>query len=412
MFSKKLFLEGALVSISDYFLFAANFLIIFLINHFLGAVQVGIYSTALATSQIFYLTFGTPLGLILRRELIVKPKLNKKLVNCFSSYKLVLFTLVSTILFVLFIFYRTNLYQTIFVYFLIKGVEFLADTFLVYFQGLQKFKTYSILKIFYGLFSILILLLLNYNISIFVIYWILFILSIFYLGCNIIFYYFINGWPKFNFDLQMLNFVKKESWPLFINAVLFQVSNKGNIIILSIFLSSMMIGQYSLGLSIVAALSAFMSSVALVIFPNLTHIYMQDKTKFVVSIEGLIKKVFFLGLGIVFFYNLLINPVNKYILYWQDDVVLLTRIMSISIIPLLMIGVVGNLFSIIYEQKQGLYVAIIVMIVTLLINLIFGYSLNLNFVGLGYVLCSFFNYFLYFFWFKKLINKQIKAKVL
>ena len=407
MFSKKTITEGLLVSVSDYFLFASNFLIIFLINYFLGAQQVGYYSTSMAIAQIFYLTFGTPLALILRREIVVKPESVKKYINSFTSFKLLLFCAVSFVLLLFKYCFNNPLYTVVFVFFLIKGVEFLADSFLVYFQSLKKFKIYAILKIIYGIFSIAIISLLYFRIAIFIVYGLLFCLSIFYLFISVLFYWIENKSLLWDLDFMLLRYIKNKSWPLFLNAVLYQIASRGNIIILSIFLTAALIGEYTMGLTIVAALTAFVNSIALVLFPNLTTAYLENKQLFLKNIDKLLKFIFLIGIVITIVYNLSIGEINFYFLKWDENLIYLTRIMSLTIIPILLIGIIGNLFTIIYEQKQGLYASIVSVVITLSVNLLVGATKNMHFVGIGYFVCNFLSFFVFYIWLRILIQRQI-----
>lgn len=109
-------------------------------------------------------------------------------------------------------------------------------------------------------------------------------------------------------------------------------------------------------------------------------------------------------------YNIALFRVNEYFLQWDNNLVILTRVMSLTIIPILGIGVIGNLFTIIYEQKQGLYASIASVVITLFVNLVVGASKNMLFVGLGYFLCNFLSFFVFYFWIKIIINNQLKFK--
>ena len=407
MFSKKTITEGLLVSVSDYFLFAANFLIIFLINYFLGTKQVGYYSTSMAIAQIFYLTFGTPLALILRRELIVKPESVNKYINSFTSFKILLFCIVSFGLLLVKCYFNNPLYNVVFIFFLIKGVEFLADSFLVYFQSLQRFLIYAILKMIYGSLSIAIITLLYFKVPVLMIYWLLFCLSLVYVLSSLLLYWIEERSLLWDFDLKFLKYIKNESWPLFLNAVLYQTASRGNILILSFFLTATLIGEYTMGLTIVAALTAFVNSIALVLFPNLTNAFLENKQMFLKNINKLLKFIFLIGILITVIYNLSIDEINFYFLKWDQDLIKLTRIMSLSIIPILFIGIIGNLFTIIYEQKKGLYASIVSVTITLSVNLVVGATKNMYFVGVGYIVCNFFSFFVFYVWLRILIQRQI-----
>lgn len=127
--------------------------------------------------------------------------------------------------------------------------------------------------------------------------------------------------------------------------------------------------------------------------------------------------VFHILMSFVFFYT--INESGGYaIKYWYDIKtlsfselkVLIQEDFDPTIFPILGIGVIGNLFTIIYEQKQGLYASIASVVITLCVNLVVGASKNMLFVGLGYFLCNFLSFFVFYFWIKIIITNQLKFK--
>lgn len=380
-FSRVLFKEGLLVSISDYYLFGVTFVITLIISNFYGLEQFGVYTIILSLSQIIIASVNGSYTAIIRRDLSLHPEKVEAYTSNIVSIRFVavVFILIVPILITLSPF-KSNYSLLIGFMILSKGIESINETFLTVYQTIGKIHIYSYFKLSQAtliLFTVSLSVYFNstityiYSLPIFV--YLIFSFSHLYFAKS------IELKVHFKIEKQFLKYLRKEAWPLFVSVIVSQLNIRGSILIISRFVSPYNLGIYSIGVTLISLATTFINSLVIVLFPTLTKAFSTGSIQAYKTFKALTFYSFLLGI-IIF---LLFNVLSSFIPILYSDLTSIginhIRTMSFAIIPIIAMGISSYMFTIIGVQKQGMQLMLFLTIINLFIFAIATYYFN--FVG-------------------------------
>jgi O-antigen/teichoic acid export membrane protein len=358
---------------------------------------LGEYATLITIPQLIFTSFSAPMILFLRKKLAINKEETATYMNIVSSFKF--YVTVIIILAVLFLkFYnRNSVFDLLLLLTLVKGFEFLADTFLVYFQTEKRFGEYALSKIVYTIFFIGSLLLAYFQFTLqqlFIlpaIFSLLLLISVFsiYRKGNLIF--------TFKVEHDLLKEMCRSSWPILLNSILFQFTSRGYLVILAYFFLPEVVGNYVLVLTLILVATTFSNSLGLLLFSDLTVLYVQNKQYFLRVLNRWIIVLALVGILMTLFLNMAISGVMGVFINLDTKMVMLFRIMSFSVAPLSIIGLIGNIFTIMNEERRGLIVSVISALLSISLFYFSGMSGQIYNVGLSFVIMNLLNFALIYF---------------
>ncbi len=361
-------------------------LINFVINHFYGTETVGIYALSYSISQIGILGVGSVFSMLMRRDLSLgehsaRPYLAKVQILRSANLGLVLLLAAAGI----FLFYPALTGNLNFVLMMIcaKGFDALSESYYTAYQTLDRLGEYSTFKILNAVSLIAVSLFVcinSYDIQ---------YLYLSQVGCAFVMFA-VNflRWQRPNNPVAVqiadagpsYRFLLIESYPLMINAMIFQLSVRANNILIFDKLGEKDLGMFSLVVITVGIFAGVANTLAIVFFGRLTRTFANDRENFNRRLHQSIGA--FLALGIAFFFlYLLFTPIieNFFSLSIDHD---LYRIMSAAIPFMFVTSCLGSVFTIMKKQKVGMYLSAVI----LMANLSAYYLLSQKFglVGAGY----------------------------
>ncbi len=403
--------DETFVALSEYSSYGVVLFLSILIKYLFGLEQLGEFNFSFSYSQFLLLGFGAGFNLLLRRDFLTN--IHGKRDYFYRVLKIKILVGIFSLFFSLVIFNYFLSNHSIF-YLIIFLIAKIFDSFSEYFLLLylinSKFKFYSILKITYSLFQLLtigIAYLCSNEFSIKLLYILLLVSSI----VNFIFILFLTikqieifyRSKEVSTQSNGYGYIFKEVFPILINTLVFQVASK--FIIISIFFiqGAFIAGLFSIGLIVVSILSNISLSIGNVIFNKIKVAYNTGNFRVnnyrEIVYVNLKYGVYAYLLGVLFFCF-----TYYFTNFLEKDTLVEYLIICLSIIPIFVVNVIGNMFLITNKQYGGMKVGIQVAI----LNILFLLSVSIFFksfivLAISYVLSQFFQYLIIHLSIKKLI---------
>ena len=411
--NSKIIKEGLLVSITEYFMLGTIFFVTIFLNRFYGSDVLGDFSFSYSLSQIIIFGIGTAFSPLLRRELTLSLKNKNNLINNILHYRIILLALV-LLLSIPFLFIYNNNYL-LYVFAILatsKGLDLFSDTFYTYYQSVNEFKIYSILKCGHAIsLTILITTAVFLELSKEYIYFSFLISSILFFFINIVYVHLkriiklsLKGFFSLNLEQKA---ILKDVWPIIINAVIFQLKSRASVLIVFFLLGSTVTGVYSSILITITVFTALSSPLGIVLFPGLNKIFSEDSSLLKIHARNIIINLFLIGVMITIFYFITLKLQIMVLGDLPDYSTKMFVIMGLSIPSLIAIGGVGNIFVILNKQKEAVLLGIINLVITVV--LFYGLIHFFEIIGLAiaFLITSFLNLLSLYYFFLYLLNKMI-----
>ena len=340
-----------------------------LINHFYGTDVVGIYALSYAIAQIGILGIGSVYSLLIRRDLSVgdydvRHYVAKVQILRSGNLAVILVFAALGILF----FYpelRINL-GLVLLMIIAKGFDALSETYYTAYQTTNRLTDYSVLKITNAVAFI--------GISFFIcasryeihyLYWVQAGFAVLMFVVNLVRW---EGLHTLRLDRLGLagpefRYLLSESYPLMINAMIFQLGVRANNILVFDKLGERDLGVFSLVVITVSVFAGVANTLAIVFFGRLSKIFADDPDIFFKRLHQTI--ALFLFLGTVFFcvYLLLVPLIEK--LFNLGQAKQFYALMAAAIPFMFIASCLGYVFTIIRKQKAGMYLAGVILAVNL-----------------------------------------------
>ncbi|MCA1624712.1 MAG: polysaccharide biosynthesis C-terminal domain-containing protein [Acidobacteria bacterium] len=384
----RIILEGIVVSTTEYIMLGAFVLINFLINHYYGTEVVGIYFLSYSIAQIGILGVGGVFSLLMRRDLSINHYdsnnyLSKVQLLRFSNLLIVLFISIIAIV----LFYQPLRSNLLFVLLMIgaKGFDALSESYYTAYQTLNRISDYSIFKILNATAFILVSVFVcinHYNIE--YLYWSQFFCAILIFAIN------FHRWNQTkNVSLSIerkalqkvtYRFLIIESFPLIINALVFQLGLRLNSILIFDSIGEKNLGIFSIVVITIGMFTGVSNALALVFFGRLSRIFVDQPQAFLKRLHQTLGLFLIIGVSFFILYLLLI-PVIEYLFGLTIDHQLY-QIMSSAIPFMFIVSSLGSIFTIIKKQKLGMYLSVVVLFFNLLAYYLFIERYGL--IGAGY----------------------------
>jgi len=360
------------------------------------------------------MSLGSAFSSILRRDVAIDPSQKNSYLSAVLKVRVyILLTVLVIVLPASFFFVKGtgNFFYFLLLMLIAKGIDLLNETFYTTYQAIHSIKRFSILKICnFSSLGLLALGVCFFKLPLHFLYEIHLLIPLIFLAINLFFY------GKWYAPLILKNsepqgaivYLIKESWPLIINSIFFQLSSRISILIIESVNGTLLQGTYSLAVTIITGITAFANSISIVLFPYLTRMFHNDPKHFLRKLNKVIMLFFLCGVLILIAFKLVMPQVFKVIGNLPENAKQLFDIMSYSIIPLFLIPSVGFGFIIIKKQFHGMFLSAIILIA----NAILFYYLSL-YQGIGgsaraFVMSQTISFIIMYIWLRQLVNSIIK----
>lgn len=412
----RIFKESVLVTFTDYLSFGVLFLITIFINKFYDTTQLGLFTLIYTIAQITVMSFGSGFSGILRRDVSIDPSLSAPYISNILKIR-------GLIILLSFIFAITGSYLLIenkpgFIYFLFlmilaKGFDLGNETFYTTYQSVHAVKRFTFIKSAnFILLGLLVLAVCFNQLAIHWVYEIHAIVAVLFFVFNGIFYH--KKQEPIKAAIFKRNTLTKylliETWPLLVNAVFFQLSSRISIIIIEALNGTRMQGMYSLGITIIAGLTAFANSISIVLFPYLTVTYKNNFKRLWPTVNKVILSFLACAVLLVIAFNAALPFILNSVGNLPSEAPEVFSILSWGIIPVFLTALTGYLFTIMGRQQQGMYASGI----TLVINIAGFYFLSkyFNIIGSAYafIICQSLSFIIMYVWAYSLIKKKQSSR--
>jgi O-antigen/teichoic acid export membrane protein len=386
--AKGILVEGIVVGITEYLMLGGFVLVNFLINKYYGTQVVGIYFLSYSIAQIGILGVGSAFSLLMRRDLGInkydcKDYLFKVQLLRFGNLLAVLF--LSTAFIVLF--YQLLFDNLLFILLMVgaKGFDSLSESYYTAYQTLNRIKEYSFFKILNAVSFVFISVIVCLNkFDIGYLYWSQLICAVLIFTINFYFWHKAKNLLSSTEEKKLQNvsykFLVVESYPLIINALVFQLGLRANNLLIFDMLGDKNLGIFSLVLITVSVFAGVANTLAIVFFGRLTKIFIDNRDGFLLRLHQTI--IFFVVIGLLFLAVYLVCVqimVNVFGMNVDNN---LYPIMSAAIPFMFVASCLGMVFTIIKKQKTGMFLAVVILIFNLAIYYFTIRQYNL--VGAGY----------------------------
>lgn len=364
----KLFKESLWISLTEYLTLGVFVITNFMINKTYGTAQMGIFNISYSTAQVAILGIGGAFTQILRREISIDNKLRGSFLKNVLRLRIIL--IFFSILILIFMHYTVLINKQYLSKYIIlltsaKGFDLLNETFFTTYQCCDKTKLYVFLKTGNALLLLSTILFLFYTKSnIYFIYLSLNLIPILFVILNI-FYFFKekDAHVSNTFNENITKFLLKESWPLIINSIIFQLSSRISIFIILSLLGEESVGVFASSLIGVNLFTSVSNSISTTIFPKISNMYHTMPQNLMPFLKRIIKHLLPLGIGFTALYFISIptqiSILGKLPTYSKT----IFCLMALSIPASLITGIIGNCFTVIREQKKGMYVSFFVLMI-------------------------------------------------
>jgi O-antigen/teichoic acid export membrane protein len=407
---KYIFKESILVTITDYISFGVLFFITIFINKFYGTEHVGIFSLIYAISQITVMSLGSAFSNILRRDVSIDPSLSLTYIN--NILKIRGAVLLLSLLIVMSSNYFFSDHSPLFTYFLFlmlltKGVDLANETFYSAYQSLGTIKQFAIIKScnFISL-GVIALPLCYFKLPLHFLYETHLAIATLFFLFNALYYSkkFESIRAQILSNSNFLVYLLKETWPIIINAVFFQVSSRISILIIEAINGTKLQGTYSLAVTIITGLTAFSNSISIVLFPYFSRTYKNEPSGFFTKLNKVL--LAFIGCSVLLFilFHLCEPIILYYIGHLPEEGPKVFNIMSLSIIPLFLIPVMGYGFIIIRKQYDGMLIAGIILVLNIISFFIFSKYYGIVGSAMAFVITQTVSFSLMYIWLYKLMK--------
>lgn len=411
---KKILGESAIVSGTEYFAFGVIFFTSLLINRNYGTIELGNYNLAITIAQLLILSIGGAFSIILRRDITLFPTKLSLYTNqvFFIRVSITLILLCIGILLCFFpIYYSKPFFYYLTLLILSRGIDSCTETFLTVYQTTDRISKYTLFKgmnSFMLLIGVLVISFYKFNIVWIYIYWTM--ISLLFVVVNMLYTHSKVCSLRWGIDVPVITQLIRETWPLFINSILFQLNSRGCIVIISLFLTTEVLGVYTAGITLISIFTAFVSSLAVVFFPYLTKAYKERPDLFMSSVNKMVFGMTFLGV-IIFGVFLILTPyIIKIYGHFPFNPSNLFRILSFAIVPMVSTGILGYLFTILHKQKQGMFAAGIVLIINFSLFFIFTSFANVNGATWAYLISQLITGLVTYFWIYLLVKIDVRER--
>lgn len=354
--------ESIVVSVTDYLSFGALFLINVFVNRKYGTDELGTFSLCFTVAQLSVLSLGAGFSAILRRDVALDSARTSTYVVTILRIRAIL---VGACVAVAAAAYAVSsrgggvLLYYIAIMVAAKGVDLGCETFYTAHQAVHSIRQFAILKTlhFSSLGGVLVLCCMRH--------WATHWLYESYL-CVSVGFFIINSfvyWRTYpraerrEESAGLTRYVVLETWPLIVNAALFQLSSRSSIIIINSISGRVEQGLYTSGLNILMAATAVANSVGIVLFPYLSRLYRREPRRMATRLKQSVVMLFSLGtvVSVVVYSStpLLIRLYGKL----PASAGQVFRILSLGAAPLFALGVLGYVFTIVGKQRLGMYLS-------------------------------------------------------
>lgn len=361
--------EGVVVSVTEYAMLGSFVMINILVNHYYGTEAVGMYALSYSIAQVGILGIGSVFSMLMRRDLSldeygVRPYVSK--VQILRTGNLVMVLLLAAI--AIFFFYaplRANL-GLVLMMVCAKGLDAMSETYYTAYQTLERLGEYSGLKLLNAAALI--------GVSVFVCVkrYDIEYLYLGQVGCSLLLLainYFLWHRPRKTEGGKSANrgpsyrFLLIESFPLMINALIFQLGTRASNIIVFDRLGEKDLGTFSIVVIMIGVFAGVANTLAIVFFGRLSRSFVNDPQNFNKRLHQTIALFFALGVAFFLLFLLFIPVIER--LFGLTFDTGLYRVMSAAIPFMFVVSCLGSIFTIIRKQKTGMYLSVIVMAVNL-----------------------------------------------
>ena len=359
------------------------FVINVLLSRHYDLTELGTFNFCYAISQIGVLGLGSGFSLILRRELSLSPDSFKPYINV--VLKLRFFLLVGILLILLPIMLgiqikQDNILMYLSILILSKGFDSFSETYYTSYQSIRHYKTYAIIKSLNAIFSLLAVTVACFlKMEVLFIYLGLLSVSVLFFCINI---FFSKRAITFSANknagslISLEKYFVKESWPLMINGVFFQIGSRIPVVVIFAFMGKYAAGVFSVGLTLVTIFTASANALGVVLFPKLNNLYHESSERLWPFIKKTSVYILMLGTGIYGLFIIVFPYLKQVFGKIPKDADAVFFMMGIAIPFIFLLGVFGNIFTIIHQQKKGMWIAFTVVIVNLITLIIFLHYFN------------------------------------
>jgi O-antigen/teichoic acid export membrane protein len=354
------------------------FIINILLSRHYDLTELGTFNFCYAISQIGVLGLGSGFSLILRRELTLSPNHFKPYIN--AVLKLRFFLLGGILLLLLPIVLgiqskQDNILIYLSILILSKGFDSFSETYYTSYQSIRHYKIYTIIKSLNAIFSLLaVAVTCLLKMEVLFIYLGLLTVSVLFFCINIIFSKRtlpFSANKKGRSLMALEKYFIKESWPLMINAVFFQIGSRIPVVVIFAFMGKYAAGVFSVGLTLVTIFTASANALGVVLFPKLNNIYHESPERLWPFIKKTSVYILMLGTGIYGMFMIAFPYLKEIFGKIPKDADAVFFMMGIAIPFIFLLGVFGNIFTIIHQQKKGMWIAFTVVIINLITLILF-----------------------------------------
>jgi O-antigen/teichoic acid export membrane protein len=395
---KRLVTESVIVSFTEYLMLGSLFLINVLLNRYYNTSTLGDFSFSYSVAQIAIMGLGGAMSPILRRE-ILEQKQSSAVIVCnvlqIRAFFSVLFVLVALLASFILINRFGHIVYFVLAMLLAKGFDLLNDTFYTTFQSIHRFKYYAILKSCNAICNILaVCVVALYKRPIEYVYLSIILVSMFFFIVN---FYYLNRlimiikqvFKDFAFNATKRYYLK-ESWPLVVNSIFFQLSSRLSVIFVYSISGKQISGVFSAAIMIITVFTAFANAIAIVLFSHLSNLYRENTNQFYKFLNKQSIRLFCFG---IILYAIFYVTLPLQFLFLGQMPLYASRIFSFSAIAIpfaIVSAILGNVFVIVRRQKMGMYVSFIVLLINCLIYYVLPFVSKIDGPAFAFVLSNIF----------------------
>ncbi len=370
---RKIVSESLFVSFTDYIYLGVLFGITVLVNRAYGTYQLGVFSLVAAVSQISIMSLGSGFSAILRRDVSTEShRAREYVVHILCLRAGILLSCLAVVCSASLATRREPaLTYALALMIASKGFDLGSETFYTTYQSLHSMRLFATIKstnfLTLGSFAFFCCM---QHWSIQHLYEVHLAVSIFFFGINAAVYSLREKVPAeeshANNARSFALYLLRETWPLILNAAIFQLSSRMNIIVVNAVCGPEQQGLYASGVNIILATSALSNSLGIVIFPYLARLYRSDSRLMLARLNGTLAALFAVGLLVA---SVMFGAAPLVIRIYGRlpmSATSIFRILSLAIVPLFMLGTLGYVFTIVGKQRLGMYLAAVMLVVNLI----------------------------------------------
>jgi O-antigen/teichoic acid export membrane protein len=374
----------------EYLILGVQVITSYVINHKFGIKALGIYALVLAIAQISMVGTSQPFSSLIRRDFVVGNFNIQHYLRTVNKIRFIILVIILAIILLLLPFIKSNSYEIIFFLILViicKGFDMLNDGYFVAYQSLSAYKYYALLKIGYAfIFLVTLAYVFFFNVSIVFFYWSQLFVGLFYFILNFFLFKMIKEKEPGKFikegaiisSKQLL----KEIWPMIVNSLVSQGSTKLNAIIIYHILSAKDLGIFSVLLMFANIFAGVGNSIGIIMISRFSILLNESIIKFKIFFKKSLLLFFGVGILLAIAYAVFLPFLLKYYNFPETNLLLLNILMGISIPFLFTTSCISNIFLILKNQISGMYVSIIVLLISLVLFVTFSTLFGL--IGAGY----------------------------